>query len=131
MSGGGSTPKQPDYKGAAEATAQGNLQQAREAAQANRVNQVTPWGTLNWSNNRAFDQAGYDAAMRTYQQALQQQASAPADPGRPTGFVNAWTGSGDNDHAFQVPVYANGQIGGGSSGNRGSALQAPNADDFL
>lgn len=131
MAGGGSTPKQPDYKGAAEATAQGNIQQAREAAQANRVNQITPYGSLTWSNDRTFDQAGYDAAMRAYQQALQSQGGQSSNPGRQTGFVNAYTGSGDNDHAFSVPVYANGQIGG-SSGNRGTtgSMAAPNMADF-
>lgn len=39
----------PDYTGAAEATAAGNLDAARAATAANRVNQVTPYGTLNYS----------------------------------------------------------------------------------
>lgn len=48
--GGGSMPKAPDYKGAAEATAQGNLDYAQQAAAANRVNQQTPWGSLTYSS---------------------------------------------------------------------------------
>ena len=39
----------PDYTGAAQQTAQGNLDAARAATAANRVNQVTPYGSLNYS----------------------------------------------------------------------------------
>lgn len=53
-------PAAPDYTGAAEATAAGNLKNARYATQANRPNQVTPWGNMSWQqapNTTAFDQA--------------------------------------------------------------------------
>jgi hypothetical protein len=57
MGGGGflglgpapSAPATPDYAGAAQATAAGNLEAARAAAAANRVNQVTPYGNLNYA----------------------------------------------------------------------------------
>lgn len=49
--GGGSAPPPPDYTGAAQATAQGNLDAARAAAAANRVNQVTPYGNLTYSQS--------------------------------------------------------------------------------
>jgi len=57
MGGGGflglgpapSAPAAPDYSGAATATAQGNLDAARVATAANRVNQVTPYGNLDYS----------------------------------------------------------------------------------
>lgn len=39
----------PDYAGAAQATAQGNLEAARAATAANRVNQVTPYGNLTYT----------------------------------------------------------------------------------
>lgn len=39
----------PDYTSAAQATASGNLDAARAATAANRVNQVTPYGELNYS----------------------------------------------------------------------------------
>ena len=42
-------PATPDYTGAAQATAAGNLDAARAATAANRVNQVTPYGTLKYS----------------------------------------------------------------------------------
>jgi len=59
MGGGGflglgpapSAPAAPDYTGAANATAAGNLAAAQTAAAANRVNQVTPYGNLNYSQN--------------------------------------------------------------------------------
>jgi hypothetical protein len=57
MGGGGflglgpapSAPAAPDYTGAAQATAQSNLDAARAATAANRVNQITPYGNLNYS----------------------------------------------------------------------------------
>lgn len=77
------SPPEPDYKGAAEAKAAGDLEAARAAAAANRVNQVTPYGNLTYSNTgRKFDQAAYDAAMDAYRENLaaygsgQQQAGA-------------------------------------------------------
>jgi hypothetical protein len=42
-------PAVPNYTGAAEATAKGNLDAARAAAAANRVNQINPYGTLNYA----------------------------------------------------------------------------------
>jgi hypothetical protein len=39
----------PDYTGAAQQTAQGNLDAARAGTAANRVNQVTPYGNLNYA----------------------------------------------------------------------------------
>ncbi len=90
--GGGSAPPvpaTPDYVGAANATAQGNLEAAKYAAQANRVNQVTPWGSLTWSTDRTFDQEGYDRAQAAYQQQLDallrpsQQGNMYTQPGIP------------------------------------------------
>jgi hypothetical protein len=59
MGGGGflglgpapSAPATPDYTGAAQATASGNLDAARAATAANRVNQITPYGNLDYSIN--------------------------------------------------------------------------------
>ena len=57
MGGGGflglgpapSAPAAPDYRAAAVETAQGNIDAARQATAANRVNQVTPYGNLNYA----------------------------------------------------------------------------------
>lgn len=43
------TPATPDYAAAAKETAAGNLDAARAAAASNRVNQVTPYGSLNYA----------------------------------------------------------------------------------
>lgn len=48
--GGGSA---PNYTAAAQATAQGNLEAARVATAANRVNQYTPYGSLEYKINPA------------------------------------------------------------------------------
>jgi Chaperone of endosialidase len=57
MGGGGflglgpapSAPAAPNYAAAAQQTAQGNLDAARQATAANRVNQVTPYGNLDYA----------------------------------------------------------------------------------
>lgn len=46
--GKGDAPPAPDYAAAAQQTAQGNLQMAREAVEANRVNQFSPYGSSTW-----------------------------------------------------------------------------------
>ena len=56
MGGGGflglgpapSAPAPPDYRGAAQETAAGNIDAARVATAANRVNQITPYGSLKY-----------------------------------------------------------------------------------
>lgn len=47
--GGGSAPPPPDYAGAARETAAGNLEAARANIAANRVNQYTPYGSLEYT----------------------------------------------------------------------------------
>ena len=59
MGGGGflglgpapSAPAAPDYTGAAQATAAGNLSAAQAATAANRVNQITPYGNLDYAES--------------------------------------------------------------------------------
>jgi len=64
-----SPPPAPDYKGAAEATAAGNLEAAQAVTQANRPNEYTPFGQKIWTNlgQEQFDQPAYDTAMQKYQ----------------------------------------------------------------
>lgn len=74
-------PAPVDYVGAAKATSQGNLDLARQTAEANkalveaqtkanRINQYTPYGSLEYTYGKKFDQAGYDAAVKKQQEAL-------------------------------------------------------------
>ena len=59
MGGGGflglgpapSAPAAPNYQAAAQTTAEGNLAAAQAATAANRVNQVTPYGNLNYAES--------------------------------------------------------------------------------
>jgi hypothetical protein len=46
---GGGAPPPPDYAAAAAQTAAGNIDAARQATAANRVNQVTPYGNLDYA----------------------------------------------------------------------------------
>lgn len=69
---GGGAPKTPDYVAAAQATAQGQIDAARAAAEANRVSQYTPYGNLVYSKDKGqFNQSAYDKAMQDYQRQLQ------------------------------------------------------------
>lgn len=58
MGGKSSAPPPPDYAGAASATAAGNLEAARAAAAANRVNQYTPYGSLEYTHNDVYNSDG-------------------------------------------------------------------------
>jgi hypothetical protein len=71
--GGGSAPPPPDYTGAAKETAAGNIEAARAAAAANRVNQVTPYGTLTYSQSQVptFNSQAYRTALDAYNNARQ------------------------------------------------------------
>lgn len=68
--GKGDAPATPDYTGLAKQQAADSLAAAKYSTQANRANQVTPYGNLTWTNDRTFDQSAYDQAMQQYQQQL-------------------------------------------------------------
>ncbi len=106
-------PAPPDYTGAAQATAAGNLAMAKAATEANRVNQYTPWGSSTWTNNPSFDQSGYDAAMKSYQDQLAAYNATGSNP--------SWImGQGPDNPGYY------------DTGNalKGSAPTAPNINDF-
>lgn len=109
MGGKSSAPPAPDYRAAAEETAAGNLANARYATQANRPNEITPYGSKTWTNNRVFDQAGYDAALQRYNASLANAGTPYNGSGSPTGESQDGTASG---------------------GPKGQPMQAPNRDDF-
>lgn len=58
-----SAPAAPDYTGAAQATAQGNLESARLNAKANRINQYTPYGSLIYSHTGSDPDAGWSQTV--------------------------------------------------------------------
>lgn len=75
-----SAPPAPDYKGAAEATAAGNQAAAQQTTAANRPNIYTPFGSQTWTDNKSFDQAGFDSATAAY--------NATAKPGHYESVVD-------------------------------------------
>lgn len=70
------TPATPDYSGAAQKTAEGNLEMARAAAKANRVNTYTPYGNITYNQPNANDPDLWNANVQldpTQQKLLDQQ----------------------------------------------------------
>lgn len=79
----GSPPPAPDYSAAAKETAAGNLEAARYATKANRVNQYTPYGSLTYTQGgggRTFDQDGFDKAMADYNAKVSGQSGGYVQP---------------------------------------------------
>ena len=98
MGGGGflglgpapSAPAAPDYVGAARATAEENVNAARVATAANRVNQVTPYGSLKYdiTGSDPFGNPTYTATQSlspAQQQILDYQNQASIGLGRLAG----------------------------------------------
>jgi hypothetical protein len=79
--GGGSPPAPPDYTGAAKETAAGNLEATRAATRANRVNQVTPYGNLTYtqSSKPVFNEQAYKIATDAYNTAMQSYQPTTTD----------------------------------------------------
>lgn len=65
-------PPPPDYAGAAQQTAAGNLDAARAQTAANRVNQVTPYGNLTYTQNPGYGPDGGWTATQSLAPAQQQ-----------------------------------------------------------
>jgi hypothetical protein len=106
-----SAPEPPDPAKTAAAQTQSNAETARMNAQLNRVNQTTPWGSLTYSQNTTpdtFDQAGFDAAMKGYQDAQNR-------PSQPTGQM---VESGELPHYWETAP------------SPSAGMAAPNRADF-
>lgn len=123
----GSAPETPDYAAAAEQTAAGNLENARYATQANRPNQITPWGNITWDNGSSFDQSGYNAAMDAYNQGM-------ASGQNPQG--GSWqrqrTGSESFGDSGSTPIWGDVWVpnGPGSAGGATGGGTMPTRDQF-
>lgn len=133
MGGGGflglgpaaSAPAPPDYRAAAQETATGNLEAARAASAANRVNQITPYGSLVYSQQGKFDPRGYDQAYQAYQKSSQGSALPAGYSLTDTNPFAART-MGMPQDGFQ---YAYGPSGDRIEVPKGST--APRIEDFL
>jgi Chaperone of endosialidase len=80
-------PPAPDYVGAAQQTAAGNLEAARATAAANRVNQVTPYGNLTY-NIGGKDSFGNDMYTATQTLTPGQQKILEQNQGLSSGLLN-------------------------------------------
>ena len=80
-------PPPPDYASAARETAQGNLDAARVAAAANRVNQITPYGNLNYTQS-GTDSYGNPMWTATQELAPAQQKIAEQQAGLSSGLLS-------------------------------------------
>lgn len=120
-----SPPPAPDYTAAANATSQGNLEAARAQAAANRVNQVTPYGTLTYSHapTGTLNQSAYDSAMQKYYSDLSNYNQAPTDSSGKVGKVGGIKG-------VLSSLGGTPAAGGGSTGNRTMPVM-PNQSDFI
>ena len=110
--GKGSAPPAPDYRAAAEETAAGNLEAAKYATQANRVNQNTPWGSLTWDSNRVFNQEAYDRDLASYNQARADYQSQQSNQGniyhQQYGYdPYSWGTANNNQAQMSAPVAPN------------------------
>jgi hypothetical protein len=127
-------PAPPDYAGAARETAQGNLEAAQAATAANRVNQITPYGNLNYAET-GTDSRGNPIWTATQtlspaqQQILDMQNQASIGLGgsinAQLGQVNQVMGQGFN------PNLPNINFQGGGQTNFTRAGQAPNLQTSL
>jgi len=80
-------PPPPDYTAAANATAQGNIDAARVATAANRVNQVTPYGNLTYKQT-GTDSYGNPTWTATQELAPAQQKILEQQAGLSSGLLN-------------------------------------------
>jgi len=78
--GKSSAPEAPDYQAAAKETAAGNREAAEYTTKANRINQVTPYGSLNYEYKPQFDASGQETGQGwTQTMNLTPQAQATLD----------------------------------------------------
>jgi hypothetical protein len=121
--GKGDSPPAPDYEAQAKAEAAGNLEAMRVATKANRVNQYTPWGSLEYYNpTGTLNKSAYDAAMANYNRALQQANSGQSAP---TGSQNVIRYT--DDKTDKVAWRTDGPI----TGADGKPLVMPKESDFM
>jgi hypothetical protein len=150
----GSAPPAPDYKGAAQETAQGNLQNLNAQTAANRPDQYTPWGSSTWTSTKNADgtdkwtqnlsltpqeQAALNSQQQVQQnqsqlaQNLQQQvASQMANGYKPPDMSSYLGGVGGVNSNFQNFNPPSGQVktdpGAYTSGAGNVNLNAPKYD---
>lgn len=88
-------PPPPDYKGAAEAQGAASLAAIDAQTRANRINQVTPFGTMKYTTEGGLDQAAYDKAMADYRNSwVPESTTTTTTPGGWSGGFEEGGGGG-------------------------------------
>ena len=109
--GGGPDVPDPNEVSAAESKA--NIEAARVTAALNRANQITPLGSLTWSQTPGnFNEAAYNQAMDRYYQDLARYNSGGGSSGdNPLRFVGAIDREGGSNYGLGLakPVMPNRQ----------------------
>jgi len=124
---GADTPSTPNYSKLAQEQAVLDRQAAERNVLANRAIQNTPWGTINWSQNKnpvTVDQSGFDAMSNnwnTYNAAKPTRAAGETKAAY-NARVNSWkTGRNTAADALRGGGYS---TGGGSTGSTGMIRNA-------
>jgi len=118
---GGSAPATPDYTSLAKEQAAGNLDLAKYTTEANRVNQITPYGNITYSQSPGtVNQSAYDQALQSYNQSLahggrNKDLKAPNIADFTTGN-NTWTATQSLSPAEQKILEANQGLSTGKLG---------------
>ena len=107
-------PPAPDYTGAANATAAGNLDAARATAKANRINQYTPYGSLVYSHSGTDPDAGW-AYTQSLSPSSQQLFDQNTRVNQRLGNI-AEQGVGYVQSALNKPLSLNGMYSVGTPG---------------
>jgi hypothetical protein len=113
-------PPAPDYTGAAQATAKGNLEAARATSQANRVNQYTPYGNIEYRQPDAQGNPDRWNMYQTLSPAAQKQFDQNQAINEQLGNI-AQRGVGYVDKTLDTPMSLAGMYGGGGPADYSSA----------
>lgn len=91
-------PAAPDYVSLANTTAQGNADLARQQTSANRINQTTPYGSINYTNDRTLDWDAWNASVNKYNAEMENwqahgsvPGQAPAAPDQQSFMRDNWS----------------------------------------
>lgn len=119
--GGPSAPPTPDPIATADAQGKANVDAARTTAAMNRANQITPWGSLTWSQGGdKYNQSGYDNALKAWQDA---GGTGIAPTKESFGFApDSWTSTVKLEPRVQALVDANLSTSQGLQGSIDSSL---------
>jgi hypothetical protein len=111
-------PTPPDYAAAAQQTAEGNLEMAKYATNANRIDQYTPYGSLTYTRPETqYDYDAYNKALSDYNTVQSTPSVRP--PGFPSSYSDAWNdqpGTAAPVTSGPAPTLDQFKIGGDGSG---------------